>query len=436
VIVHDYDVRFRKVIAHVADHARDVAGLVAGGDDDGGTGHVTAQLYHRGGAAVDDGPLQAIAAGGVIFGQSGVDPKPSPSIRFDFYGRLTVTVWADDFRYRPVLRIIGKTFGAFRPHAAEEPARGARRSGEGAASLDIRLGRFEPDLNLSHVVDEIYHVSPGRVYAAYRHKFARWRAEVSGLDDAATTLRIDGNIPSYLVFPFETVFQLVLYKLGTQGLVFLHALGVARGGRARLLIGRSGIGKSLLGGKHLRDGWALLGDDMVFVDAQGLVRGFQLPIGLRSLGGSLREYGLKLDARDRARYLFAKVVKILTLGHIGLLFKIEATRLGKDKLAAEARAGAAVFAQPGAAFSLEKVPCDENFIDQVDASARFEAVLLGKLLDAYCYVFPKSGAADFWERRRKILGEFLSGAPAFAARIPSRFDDSIYPALEQGLGDG
>ena len=149
----------------------------------------------------------------------------------------------------PLARQRFSFFAAFaRPSPSAAPSR-----------LVIAVGRFAPDLKNLHRVDGCWHVGPGRVYRGYTHKIARWHAEVAGLLESETTLRVAGNLFSFLVFPFETVYQLILYKLGRAGLAFVHALGAEKEGMARVLIGRSGIGKSTLGGWFLRDGHRLLG---------------------------------------------------------------------------------------------------------------------------------------------------------------------------------
>jgi hypothetical protein len=69
--------------------------------------------------------------------------------------------------------------------------------------------------------------------------------------------------------------------LEARGLVRLHALGLAMGSRAALVLCPSGGGKSRLAITALRHGRTeLLGDDIVLLDAQGRAHGFPQPLGI------------------------------------------------------------------------------------------------------------------------------------------------------------
>lgn len=59
--------------------------------------------------------------------------------------------------------------------------------------------------------------------------------------------------------------------LPPAGGLLVHAASAARGGRAALFAGRSGIGKSTLANKLARDGWEVFGEEIALVslDAQG-----------------------------------------------------------------------------------------------------------------------------------------------------------------------
>jgi hypothetical protein len=293
------------------------------------------------------------------------------------------------------------------------------------------VGRFVPDLKNLHRVDGCWFVGRDLVYREYAHKVARWRAEVRGLEGPHSALRVEGNLFSFLVFPFETVYQLVLFKLGAAGLAFVHALGAEKDGTARLLIGRSGIGKSTLGGRFLRDGHRLLGDDTVLLDAGGTVWSFPVPIGLRS--ASMEGYGVRMGPADHALLLLTRLIKGVTLGRISLFFKLSALRLGPDRLARRAPLGRAVFALPGPDVSVRAEPDPAAFARRAARCSRFEFVLMDKLLEAYAYVFPASGVDRFFEGQEAILRAAFARGRLGLATLPGTLAADTYPRLEAAM---
>lgn len=64
--------------------------------------------------------------------------------------------------------------------------------------------------------------------------------------------------------------------------VYLHAGAVALDGRAALIVGQSGAGKTTATIGLARSGFDYLTDDVVLLDAEGNVRGSRKPVGLRS----------------------------------------------------------------------------------------------------------------------------------------------------------
>lgn len=78
----------------------------------------------------------------------------------------------------------------------------------------------------------------------------------------------------------------------------LHAAAVVRNGRAFLLVGRSGVGKSTLTYAAVRRGFDLLSDDLVFVQGRPDLRIWGHPVGLRLPSEARRHF--RLPGRLRA----------------------------------------------------------------------------------------------------------------------------------------
>lgn len=342
----------------------------------------------------------------------------------DFFGKVSMTVHVDAFRYLPVRALLAKTYAAF-----VTPSDPGLRS-----SIDLHLGDFPIDLRGRHVVDDAFMVAPGRVYSRNAHKIARWEVEVAGLDSENTSIWISGNVFSYLVFP-ELIHQILFFKLGMENVAFLHALGVAKDGKALVVIGRSGIGKSLLAGKYLRDGYKLLGDDTVFIDPDGRVHGFPIPLGIRSLATSYRDFGLRLTLSDRFYLGLVKSIRWLSLGSIGLLFKVSAHRLGQ-RLEKNALATAVVFGLPGEPAGLVPAGDMEGLLDRMVLNSRFEAVILTKIIESYAYIYPESPVGGFWQRQREVFRSALRVPAALLATIPSRMTEGHYQSLKKALEHG
>jgi hypothetical protein len=65
------------------------------------------------------------------------------------------------------------------------------------------------------------------------------------------------------------------------GSAAIHAAAVARGDRAVLLPGRSGVGKSTLAAGCVLNGWKHVADDTVVLDSAGQLKPLPLPLSLK-----------------------------------------------------------------------------------------------------------------------------------------------------------
>jgi HprK-related kinase A len=73
--------------------------------------------------------------------------------------------------------------------------------------------------------------------------------------------------------------------LGERHYLLLHAATVEKGGKALILTGESGSGKSTMSAVLMSQGWRLLGDEFALVDpVTGMVHPFPRPISLKNAG--------------------------------------------------------------------------------------------------------------------------------------------------------
>jgi hypothetical protein len=128
-----------------------------------------------------------------------------------------------------------------------------------------------------------------------------------GLVFTVTGSRADAHLTDLAALgDFEACVYLPLtWLLARHDRFVLHGAGIARDGRALLLLGHSGAGKSTLAVAALESGWQALADDVVIVDASA--PGFRLhgihrtPAVPTEIGGPLAESALRLDdLRNRA----------------------------------------------------------------------------------------------------------------------------------------
>jgi HprK-related kinase A len=84
--------------------------------------------------------------------------------------------------------------------------------------------------------------------------------------------------------------------LGERHYLLLHAATVERDGKALILTGESGSGKSTMSAVLMSQGWRLLGDEFALIDPEsGLAHPFPRPISLKNSGVAALENLLKLD---------------------------------------------------------------------------------------------------------------------------------------------
>jgi hypothetical protein len=187
------------------------------------------------------------------------EPRPSPALSRDIYG-LRADVHADG----AVLRALAARLETFpASHAAHadlvftvDVARSAvshavRRAGDGSRIVyESPAGEVRYDENTD--VLSIVHRDGVRVECAI------------GVGDVLASVRVPGSPSPWLLS--RPMFSLPLMEmLKRRGRFGLHAAGVALGDHAILAAGQSGAGKSTLAFALARDGFELLGDDLVFL---------------------------------------------------------------------------------------------------------------------------------------------------------------------------
>lgn len=147
--------------------------------------------------------------------------------------------------------------------------------------IRVSIGAFRPDLADCANVDHKYYSRPGYLYFRDSDKGLAWEVEIRGLDDPGGLLEVRWNAGAgnRLHFPWILFPQMVLHlyliipllelRLWQKGHFLFHAAAVEREGKACLIAGRGGAGKTTFVMDLLRKGWRLLGDDLVILGPGG-----------------------------------------------------------------------------------------------------------------------------------------------------------------------
>ncbi len=187
-------------------------------------------------------------------------------------------LWLDVHGVKVALSGDGEALAGMRRHFAafllERPGR---------ADVTVELQRCEPRLTAPARLRAEQILERGIVYNDGPRTFIDHHgAALSRYDFSSERGAVLATDPVDLV---ELGYLMVHSRLGmlleTRGFVRLHALGVAIGSRAGLVLCPSGGGKSRLAIAALtRGGLELLGDDIVLLDRDGLAHGFPQPLGI------------------------------------------------------------------------------------------------------------------------------------------------------------
>jgi hypothetical protein len=259
------------------------------------------------------------------------------------------------------------------------------------------------------------------------HRSVHWQARLSRVEgsgaraDMMLEIALRGwprwfglsLVQGYLVEPALSIL------VAEGGSVLLPAAGIVRDGRADLLIGRSGSGKSSLSVRALMAGLPMLGDDQVHIAGNGLCTRFPrrirvyddlvrtAPLAARRLPSGLR---LQLGLRSIARRL--------TWGSVRPSARVDAAQIG-GRLAVPTALGRVVLLRrvTGAQLRLTDAGADEAVRDSVATLTEQRARLASILPDDW-----RSGLAATLEKEARTLSAAFASVPVIAVEVPQTND--------------
>ena len=232
----------------------------------------------------------------------------------------------------------------------------------------------------------------------------------------------------------NTVPTLLRLALDRKRAVLLHGSAAEKDGKALVLCGRSGAGKTLASARLASRGWRHLGDDSCLVRA-GRIFGFLQPMTLRFTYDVRSLLGVKFSAWEQASIAAKSLLAKATAGRIGLLTSVDPRRVFGSSLCEAADAGDFVLMRGSQGDALGRVEVEdrERILQDALANLRFECRELDTYLEAFCHAFPDSPLAGFWRRQAETLDQALKASRCHAWTAPARLSDTAIEGLLSAL---
>ncbi len=295
-------------------------------------------------------------------------------------------------------------------------------------STGIKRG---PTLYTVDIAGDLRGTDPVRVVVYLAENLATWARFVSPVTrivsrDSSTLLEIAAKNVIY-----EIIDTLAAYRLPIVDAALLHSSALARNGRAVVLAGTGGVGKStsLLAAMAQDPSWSYMSDDMVVVESDGTISRHpkriqvyaynvdKLP-GMRATVMSHMSPWNRRLWMSRSRVLGPKQARI----------RLSADELfGSERVAEVGQLGSAVWIRPA--------PKGEPSVDQLDAAelGRRASVALvdevwdfARLLNLGSLLTRESiSVAEFQTDVESVLATAFSAVPCYELTIPYGADPQL-----------
>jgi len=334
--------------------------------------------------------------------------------------------------------------------AMPEPGRRVTESFRIAETLGLRVAgpaalvrpftRFFGPMRCDHLPSNQLHVtvSPMRELDqthVFDQSYAggRWRLGIESFagDEMHAHASVD-RLGRVMVAP-AGVGSLLRWMLGRLGFAWLHAAVLTRGDQALVLAGPSGVGKSQLVLRAIRDGWRYVTDDHALLHEQGIT-GITTPIMLRGYGGW--PSGVAQPGTVRLRRWGATLARAVTGRRTNLMVGYTPNPSAMDVCPPpRRRATTVVWLEPGQTTATRGVPADAiagRLFDGMREAGRYLDDLAHGYRGEACPIDPES----FWAQQRGLLNRALVGAACYTATLAQPVDEAASRSLFALLGHG
>lgn len=270
------------------------------------------------------------------------------------------------------------------------------------------------------------------------HKTVGWQVALSSADadPLRACVRLSGIPRSFGLSLVQGYFVEPLLSVAASRtrLVLLPSAAVAVNGRALLLVGRSGTGKSSLSVRAAAAGRAVLGDDQILLDDSG--RCWSFPRRLRFYS-DLRETAPAAHARlprsVRTALTLRKVLKVVTRGFAAPPVRVPLSLLGPPPPEAPLPLTQIVMirrSSVGAELETAELTTDQAVAEALDVLADQRAQLAAAGDSGW-----DDALAATIEREREILALALADRPVLGVSVPAGWSASrAIAALADLLG--
>lgn len=338
------------------------------------------------------------------------------SISYNFYDVYRVRI---DGLASYVVPDINCKYLAFRQPRIESP------------DLLVEIGPFQPDLSHTVLVEHRYAIRSDYIYWEDEVKGLRFQAEIQGVDSDKTLIRFHADWRNRLRFPWMLFPDLVLhlyllqpfleYKLAERGIYLLHSAGVVKDGKGILIAGRGGSFKTSFVMELLRQGYSLLGDDMVALSGGLLLPHPTCTNWLAFLTRSCESEYLRI--RDQFRLLIdlwsrhepapLDIAAQATPGTINLIY-----RCVRNK------------PQPRPMHAKQEVVTSLRSNHELERSTYVSyKYVIGQFLDAYCHVFPDHFVHTYWANWAHRVQQLVAASKSQRLDIPMKWHVDNVPYL-------
>lgn len=292
----------------------------------------------------------------------------------------------------------------------------------------IYLGKFNPRLENSYILDDKYYIKENYLYCKDRYKFGHWEIEIGGLEKGGITVNIFSNYNGIILIPGFIIDPLICFKMNEKGYSIVHASCISKNGHAFLFPASSGAGKTTTALYFVEKGFDFLGDNFVILN-DGNVLNFLSPL-------SIFTYNLapviekNLGTKNKIILDLKHLLYMATSGYIKIFTKINPKDAFSNLIVNKSKLNSVVLLFQKQEFCIERINKDK-LINHLILNLKSEFFLIDKYMLEYSYMFPESNPSTYWNRCKDNLRKNLEEKDLtfYKVEVPQNYDAEIFKQI-------